>query len=768
MVEDLMTQSNEDDLDEIFALYLSACDTGEITSREDFLRQHPEHADQLRELMDAADLIGTFSLSGGPTDGSSDPWANPITLPSDLEVPKEEGLPSTASQLDPRSDLADTIGVGSPLNQEFSGDVSDVDPNITLPMSNRSQGDTGPSLPFDLGDYQLLKVLGVGGMGVVYLAKQRELDRLVAVKMIRSGILAGQDEVKRFYTEAKAAAKLRHPNIVAVHQFGRRAGHHFFSMQYVEGEDLQKVISKGPLEAKRAAEVVRDVAMAIHHAHSRGVLHRDLKPGNVLIDHSDQVHVTDFGLAKHTDADSSVTGSGAAVGTPHYMAPEQALGHSDRVTHHSDIYSLGAILFAAVTSRPPIVGDTVMQTLLKVAHQPAPNLRSVCADADSDLEVIVAKCLEKQPKDRYKTAKHLADDLQRYLQGQSIHARSRSRARKVADWFAQVPIVAAIAGRQTSDTPLGQRRFQNGVLAASFVIPLLLVGGVIWQESVNNAMPARVRIAGGLPGGLYTRASEQLSQTLQSQTSVPCEVVSTNGTWDNRERLLAGEFDLAPIQATAVNGETLRVVAPLFYEAVHVIIREDSGIDSVEDLAGQSIAVGPHGSGSRRAAEMVLESLELSETISPRIEMPWQTLQETDPTVSADAAIICIGVGSDLVQHMLSERQWHLLPLPDGVSIALQHPTLHAMTIKAQAYPGASLPPTGVHTVGTTSFLVCREDAPDPLIESTLHSLYDEPNIIGLIPARQAAEWQGLAFHRISRRYYDQLESEAQKVSVAD
>ncbi|MEO9591192.1 serine/threonine-protein kinase, partial [Rhodopirellula bahusiensis] len=330
MVEDLMAQSNEDDLDEIFALYLSACDTGELTSRDDFLNQHPEHADQLRELMDAADLIGTFSMAGSASDESSQPWTGPITLPPNRSGNDEDPrLASTASQIDVQTDMADTIGTGSALSADGLGEHSNVDPNLTLPMANRSQGDSGPSLPYDLGDYQLLKVLGVGGMGVVYLAKQRDLDRLVAVKMIRSGMLAGQDEVKRFYTEAKAAAKLKHPNIVAVHQFGRRAGHHFFSMQYVEGEDLQKVLAKGPLPSRRAAEIVRDVAQAIHHAHSRGVLHRDLKPGNVLIDPSGQVHVTDFGLAKHTDADSSVTGSGAAVGTPHYMAPEQALGHSD-------------------------------------------------------------------------------------------------------------------------------------------------------------------------------------------------------------------------------------------------------------------------------------------------------------------------------------------------------------------------------------------------------------------------------------------------------
>ena len=196
------------------------------------------------------------------------------------------------------------------------------------------------------GDYVLQREIGRGGMGVVYLARQHELDRQVAIKMIRSGMLADEGEVRRFYTEAQAAARLRHRGIVGVHQFGRRAGHHFFSMEYIPGTDLQKKINSGLLDPKEAARYVRDVARAIHHAHQKGVLHRDLKPANVLIDEHDQIHVTDFGLAKHMDSDSSVTGSGAAIGTPHYMAPEQAGGHSDRVCAERDVYSLGAILFA--------------------------------------------------------------------------------------------------------------------------------------------------------------------------------------------------------------------------------------------------------------------------------------------------------------------------------------------------------------------------------------------------------------------------------------
>ena len=162
------------------------------------------------------------------------------------------------------------------------------------------------------------------------------------------------------------------------------------------------------------------VARAIQHAHRNGVLHRDLKPENVLIDEHDHIHVTDFGLAKHMDSDSSVTGSGAAIGTPHYMAPEQAGGHSDRVCTESDVYALGAILFACLTGRPPIIADTVVQTLLQVVHQPAPAVRSLRSDVPLDVETIVAKCLEKNPGKRYESAEKLADELDAFIEDRHI------------------------------------------------------------------------------------------------------------------------------------------------------------------------------------------------------------------------------------------------------------------------------------------------------------------------------------------------------------
>lgn len=706
-----------DPLDEAFAAYLRSCDSGEIQSREEFLAQFPDLAAELKELIEAADMIGKVTQS------SSD--VQPI------------------SRLEPS---AETIAAHIP-----SGDESGGDPAATLPMAHRAKGDPGPTLPFDLGDYLLLEVIGRGGMGVVYLAKQHELDREVAVKMIRSGMLADEAEVRRFYTEAQAAARLHHRGIVSVHQFGRRAGHHFFSMEYVRGTDLQRMINSEILAPADAARYVRDVARAIHHAHQKGVLHRDLKPANVLIDEQQQIHVTDFGLAKHMDSDSSVTGSGAAVGTPHYMAPEQAGGHSDRASRQSDVYSLGAILFACVTGRPPIVADTVMQTLVQVVHHPAPAARTLRSDVPIDLETIIAKCLEKNPAKRYESSEQLADELDAFLEGRPIKARPRSRAMKAWHWLEGVPLVGALSGRRVLDTSATHRRFQAAILLLLLITPFLAVTLLlIWQRH-REAMPSIVRFAGGVDGGIYNEVSTNLGVRLRGSHDVATRIVASGGSLDNRERLLSGAVDLAPMQATAISGDHLCVVAPLFYELLYVLAQVDTEIRSIEDLRGHHVAVGPVGSGSRATAELVMSSLNLTPDLVTREVMDWQDLfSENAP----DAAMLCIGRGSPLVAKLLTAGHWRLVPVPRGIQISLQHPTLRPMTIESDEL-AVGISEEGIPTVGTTAFLAAREDTPSALVVAVLNALYESPPpFVGLIPRDQAAEWQGLAFHPAARHYF--------------
>ncbi len=271
--------------------------------------------------------------------------------------------------------------------------------------------------------YEVLGELGRGGMGVVYKARQASLQRTVALKMTLSGPATGADDLQRFRTEAEATAALRHPNIVSVHEVGEVDGRPYFSMDLIDGMSLAQRLAAGPLPGKVAAGHLVKLARAIQHAHDHNILHRDLKPSNVLLDASDQPYVTDFGLAKRLDRDTLRTQTGAVLGTPSYMAPEQASGDK-RLTPAVDVYGLGALLYEALTGRPPFRAVTPIETLLQVLEsQPAPP-RLLNPGVDRDLETICLKCLEKLPHHRYASAAALAADLERYLAGESIAARS--------------------------------------------------------------------------------------------------------------------------------------------------------------------------------------------------------------------------------------------------------------------------------------------------------------------------------------------------------
>ena len=268
------------------------------------------------------------------------------------------------------------------------------------------------------------------------------LDRVVAVKMILAGELASEEDIQRFHTEAEAAANLRHPNIVAIYEVGEHEGQHYFSMDFVEGENLAEMVRDGPLPSAKAAESMRDVASAVQYAHQRRILHRDLKPSNVLVDVRGRPRVTDFGLAKRVEGDSQLTVSGAAVGTPGYMSPEQAEGKHAEVGPASDIYSLGAILYELLTGRAPFSGDTPFDTIAQVLEgEPVPP-RRLNPRASRDLETICLKCMARDPQQRYGSAQALADDLDRYLLGEPILARPLGLIGRSWKWARHRPTLA--------------------------------------------------------------------------------------------------------------------------------------------------------------------------------------------------------------------------------------------------------------------------------------------------------------------------------------
>jgi hypothetical protein len=284
------------------------------------------------------------------------------------------------------------------------------------------------------GDYELLAEIARGGMGVVYRARQLSANRLVALKLIRSGTLASSDDVRRFNVEAQAAANLEHANVLPIYQVGQHDGQPFFSMKLVEGGNLSARVTDLVARPRESAELVARLARAVHFAHQRGILHRDIKPANVLLDADGTPYVADFGLAKQIEGDSSLTQSGAIVGTPSYMPPEQA--RADRqITTAADVYALGAILYELISGRPPFRAATTIGTIREVLEKEPEHPRAHHRQADRDLSAIALKCLQKAPEARYESAAALADDLERWLSGESTRARPPSLAGQVGRWL---------------------------------------------------------------------------------------------------------------------------------------------------------------------------------------------------------------------------------------------------------------------------------------------------------------------------------------------
>ena len=301
-------------------------------------------------------------------------------------------------------------------------------------------------LPRDFGPYELLEEIGRGGMGVVYKARQKTLDRTVAVKMILATHLASPEHIRRFQVEAWAAARLRHSNITQIHDVGQHHGQHYFTMEYIEGESLAQRIARRRLSFDAIMRLLSVVARAVDHLHAQGVVHRDLKPSNILLDRDDQPYVTDFGLAKVFVAGSEATATGVIAGTPSYMAPEQASGHSSEVGPAADIYSLGAILYELLTGEPPFRQENPLDTLLDILGREPRYPRQVNPRVPHGLELICLKCLAKSPADRYGSAAALADDLERFARHEPLSVRPPNLFEQLVQWTRRRPALASRLG----------------------------------------------------------------------------------------------------------------------------------------------------------------------------------------------------------------------------------------------------------------------------------------------------------------------------------
>jgi serine/threonine protein kinase len=409
-----------------------------------------------------------------------------------------EKLPQDESKKNPQTSpshndptMAYVPKSGSPSEEDFNTLASDQSGQVIDEADRTRRFETGVTHGFDdprrtketssnlvkyFGHYELLSEIARGGMGIVYRARQRNLNRIVALKMILSGAIAAPEDVKRFYTEAEAAASLEHPNIVPIYEIGEHEGQHFFSMALVDGKSLAEPLKNGPLGAKEAAEIMAKVSDAIDYAHNKGIIHRDIKPANILIDAKGEPKITDFGLARIDEGDSILTRTGLILGTPSFMPPEQASGKVRDIGAHSDVYSIGATLYCLLTGQAAFQGSSPLETLNMVLNEPAKEPRSIVPSIPRDLQTICMKCLEKKPQDRYPSAGAVSKDLHCFLNGEPITARPPSPMIKLRYWIKKHP-------------KLISRTF--GALAALLFVAMMF----LWWKSEQGKMEAEINAA---------------------------------------------------------------------------------------------------------------------------------------------------------------------------------------------------------------------------------------------------------------------------------
>ncbi len=425
---------------------------GESPTLADYRESCP---DRMVWLELSTDALGPVKEPGSAAGEGTDAGRDGGTIGAERAVARVEPIAdpegSTAGSLD---DATDSVGLPSTAGLPPGGDAEGVD-GLALAR---------PGAAF--GEFELLRRLGSGGMGVDFEARQKRLNRIVALKVIKAGNLADERHIRLFRSEAEAVAALDHPRIVPILDSGEHQGMLYYSMKRVDGQDLGCLLAKFYDRPAAIARLVARVAEAIAHAHERGVLHRDIKPSNILVDAQGEPHVIDFGLAMRLDRAASESTSGNPVGTPGYMSPEQARGRREAITTATDVYGLGTLLYALLTGRPPFSGTSALEILHQVIDAEPPRPRDRNPRVNRDLEIICLKCLSKASKDRYASATELADDLNRWLDGRPILARPSSRVERAVKWVRRHRMVAALSGAAVIGAILGVSGLAWGFSAA--------------------------------------------------------------------------------------------------------------------------------------------------------------------------------------------------------------------------------------------------------------------------------------------------------------
>src|SRR6476620_7382598 len=409
---------------------------------------------------------------------------------------------------------APVAGVGDPGHPASPMSATTPDDGASA-FQNRTTANAVKLLG-ELGDYELLEEVGRGGQGVVFRARQKSLNRTVALKVISLGQWASKAHLKRFRLEAEAAACLEHPGIVPIHEVGERDGSCYFSMKFVEGGQLDEVAKREPMPILRAVELIAKVARTVHYAHEHGILHRDIKPGNILLDAKGEPHLTDFGLARLVESDSSVTHTLDVLGTPSYMAPEQAVGNNAQVTGATDVYGLGAVLYQLLTGQPPFAGGTTYETIKLLLDTEPRQPRLLNPKIDRDLSTICLKCLEKHPTRRYSSALAAAEDLGRWLKHEPIVARHTGVIARGRKWVRRNPGIAVMAAMLLAlAVPLGVTIWKSEFGGQ----PVTTGIAVLPFETLNDQKDNSV-FADGVQDDILTKLGKIADLKVISRTSV--------------------------------------------------------------------------------------------------------------------------------------------------------------------------------------------------------------------------------------------------------
>src|SRR2546421_8833880 len=470
-----------------------------------------------------------------------------------------------------------------------AGSLDELSCDNAKPTSGVKEAVCAGTMLGELGDYELLEEIGRGGQGVVFRARQKSLNRTVALKVISLGQWASKAHLKRFRLEAEAAARLEHPGIVPIHEVGERDGSCYFSMKFIEGGQLDEVVKQTPMSIRQAAELIAKVARTVHYAHEHGILHRDIKPGNILLDQKGEPHLTDFGLARLIETESTVTRMMEVLGTPSYMAPEQAVGNNEAVSSVTDVYGLGAVFLQLPPGHRPFAGGSTYETVRMVLETEPRQPRLYNPKADRDLATICLKCLEKDQERRYSSALALAEDLERWLKHEPIRARRTGLFTRGRKWLRRNPTTA--------------------VLVASLVALAAVVGAMIWKsEFVHRPVTTGIAV---LPfeNRSEDKANDYLAEGIQDEILTrlskiaDLKVISRTSTQHYKsapENLpeTARQLGVAHILEGSVrkNGDTVRVNVQLIKAAndSHVWAdtydRKLTNIFSVETEVAKAIA----------------------------------------------------------------------------------------------------------------------------------------------------------------------------------